>query len=329
MQMILSYRVLTRRRGLVTRFLTSQCREQSAHLRLDQAGVIERAGHFRLEQLAKSAFQPMDRDLERAGVHAATGGQRLLIAARGIARQPRFDLLEKIGASLGDAFPPQRFQRARHDRQRPLPVEGRIGRQHARIGDRASFAGVGFIERDAFHTAAAFETARRLTVMRQKMFDCAEQIRTEAPAFLLGVGDGPARQDVREEILCQFARGFGIPKFVFQERGDRLVIGVAQFGQGAAAFRGVGFRPRDLGPVRRAKVLAGRILRGQRRRRLCRLTVQRNLDESRHQCLMCWKGKVTHRPIHEWLMEDLARRRARRSRPTKACKVGRAPRPLS
>jgi len=55
--------------------------------------VIERAGNFRFQQLAKRV-QPMHRHFS-AFAFSATGCQRRLVAARGIAGEPRFDLLEE------------------------------------------------------------------------------------------------------------------------------------------------------------------------------------------------------------------------------------------
>jgi hypothetical protein len=63
--------------------------------------------------------------------------------------------------------------------------------------------------------------------MRQKMLCRSKQIGTKPPALLLGPGNGSARQQMGEEIMRQFARGFRIPQIAAEEGGHRLVIGVA------------------------------------------------------------------------------------------------------
>jgi len=83
----------------------------------------------------------------------------------------------------------------------------------------------------------AFKPTHRLTVMRKKVLHGTEQIRTKAAVLLLGMGYGPTRQHVREEIVRQVARGIRIPQLVAEECGHWFVAGATQFGQGASALQ--------------------------------------------------------------------------------------------
>src|SRR5258705_25854 len=117
----------------------------------------------------------MDRDLQRIRVHSTTRGQRSLIAMRGIACQPRFDLLKKLDSPIGNACLPERFERAREHGERPLSVEGQVGRQHTPVGYRPGVSSVGVVERNMFHATTTFKPSHGLALMREEMLHRAKQ----------------------------------------------------------------------------------------------------------------------------------------------------------
>jgi hypothetical protein len=147
-----------------------------------------------------------------------------LVAARGIASEPRLDLFEKSGAAFRVAFTSERGQGVSDHRQRPLPVESGIGREHAWVRQRAGFC---LMERNTLHSAATFKAPLRLPMVREKVSYCAEQVRAESPAFLLGVGDSSARQQVGKKIVRKFARGGCNSQLAAKEHRDRFIVGIA------------------------------------------------------------------------------------------------------
>jgi len=119
----------------------------------------------------------------------------------------------KIRATFATHSRREGFQRVRHHRQRPLPVESSIGRQHTCIRTET---GLRFIEGNVSTPAAAFEPAHHLTVMRGKCFTARAGMNGPS-ALLLGVGDGPARQHVAKKSCAESRAASAIGNSVAEE----------------------------------------------------------------------------------------------------------------
>src|SRR5262245_106380 len=171
-------------------------------------GIVQRLANLGLDQFAEAAPQTVNRNFYGAFIGAELAGSVRLGKILRIAREPWLERFEMRGFSGGRVFFGQGSERPVEDRQCPSAIKLAIRTRDVRIGQLQAGRSVGSGV-DGFNrlACAALQPARVVVHVREKMFDGAQEERTETASLWIDVVDAVPGQEAGEEFLGEIARG--------------------------------------------------------------------------------------------------------------------------
>jgi hypothetical protein len=186
-------------------------------------GVGKGLAEFVEDGLAESFPEAMDGHLEGTFGEPELGGGDGLASGRFTAGEPRLELFEPGGAVGSAVFVREGPDGSGHQGGGPVAIE--LG------GGGFSRGFVAFVEGFGGHPGAALEAMGFRTEVGEEMAEGSEEVGAEAAAVGIGTVQVAALQDVREELLAEFAGGVFVMPLGTERSEHGFAVGGAEFGE--------------------------------------------------------------------------------------------------